>query len=62
MLNSNRLTPQDRLKKKLYKIDFSGDVERVKTRSFDSKEFVRKANEVRKTFRDENTLSSEPHC
>lgn len=59
MMNSKRQTPQNRLKEKLYKIDFSENVDSAKSRSFDSKEFIRKANEVRKTFRNENTLFPE---
>lgn len=62
MMNSKRQTPQDRLKEKLHKIDFSENVDSSKNCSFDSREFVRKANEVRKTFRNENTLFSEPNC
>lgn len=53
-----RQTAQERLKDKLYKIDISEDVSKTQSRHFDSKEFIRKAREVRKTFKDENILSA----
>lgn len=53
-----RQTAQERLKDKLYKIDISEDVSKTRVRHFDSKEFLRKAREVRKTFKDENILSA----
>ncbi len=52
-------TPQERLKKKLFKIDISESVSRDRIPNFDSKEFIRRAKEVRKTFKDENILFPE---
>ena len=56
---ATRQTPQEKLKDKLYKIDVSEDISKAQIHHFDSKEFVRRAKEVRKTFKDENILSSD---
>lgn len=58
MIKGSTKTAVEQLKEKLYKIDMSENVNKRKTR-FDSKEFVRKAKEVRKTFKDEYILSSD---
>lgn len=57
MNKRSTMTPSEKLKEKLYKINVSEHVDGTKTR-FDPDEFVRRAKEVRKTFKNENILPS----
>lgn len=51
-------TPSEKLREKLYKINISENINKTKTH-FDPDEFVRRAKEVRKTFKNENILPSD---
>lgn len=52
------MTPSEKLRERLYKINVSEDVNKTKTH-FDLDEFVRRAKEVKKTFKNENILPSD---
>lgn len=58
MNKQSNVTPSEQLREKLYKITISENINETKPR-FNSREFVRKAKEVRKTFKDEYILSSD---
>jgi hypothetical protein len=51
-------TPSEQLREKLYKVTISENINKTKP-IFNSREFVRKAKEVRKTFKDEYILPSD---
>ena len=56
MTKRSTITPSEQLREKLYKINISEDIDKTKT-GFNSKDFVRRAKEIKKTFKDEYILS-----
>lgn len=58
MTKRPKMTPAEQLKEKLYKINITDNISKAKTH-FNFNEFVKRAKEVRKTFKNGDILPSE---